>query len=251
MADFNNTDYIIVTGASSGIGKALALKLNEAGASIIAVARSFEKLEKAKNEAVHPENFYIEQKNLTEDVDSLPKFVTDLKNKYGKLRGLASVAGMDKVVTTQLLNKKDIDDVFLINYTAPVMLARGFLDRRNNIGKGANILFIASIAGVYPDRGQIIYASSKAALIAASVAISKETAPRGIRCNCISPAWINTPMFERQKESIGASTEQYALGIGEPDDVANLGAFLMSEKARWITAANYTMGGGVTNGKYV
>lgn len=248
---FTTNDRIIVTGASSGIGQAIAWKLNEQGACVIAIGRSLERLQETKLKSQYPENIYIEQKDLLEDIDGLPNYVKQLKGKYGKFKALACVAGADKVATLNMLNKNDIDEVFAINYTVPVMLAKGFADRRNNVGEGANILFLASIAGVYPDRGQIIYGGSKAALIAATIAISKEIAPRKMRCNCISPAWIETPMYYRQKSTIGASTEQYALGIGKPEDVANLAAFLMSNNARWITAANYTMEGGVINGKYV
>lgn len=241
---FNSEDIIIVTGASSGIGKALALKLNEEGAAVVGIGRSIERLEETKKSAFNRDQFYIEQKDLTDNVDLLPDYVKSLKEKYGKFKGLACVAGIDKVCTIQMLNKKDIDDVFLINYTVPMMLTKGFADRRNNIGEGANILFIASISGVYPEKGQIIYGASKAALIAATTAISKETALRKIRCNCISPAWVETEMYYQQNDSIGTSTEQYALGIGKPDDIANLGAFLMSDKARWITASNSILGGG-------
>lgn len=242
--EFTKEDNIIVTGASSGIGRALALKLNEQGATIIAIGRSKERLLETKDKAKFQEQFYIEQKNLIEDVDNLPDYIKSLKEKYGKFKGLACVAGIDKVCTIQMLNKKDIDDVFLINYTVPMLLTKGFTDKRNNVGEGANILFIASIAGVYPDKGQIIYGASKAALIAATTAISKETALKKIRCNCISPAWVETPMFQKQKETIGVSTEQYALGIGKPIDIAELGVFLMSDKARWITATNTILGGG-------
>lgn len=241
---FSKEDNIIVTGASSGIGKALALKLNEEGANVIGIGRSLDRLEEAKKSSVFPDRFSIEQKDLTIDVDSLPDYVKSLKEKYGKFKGLACVAGINKICTVQMLNKKDIDEVFLINYTVPMLITKGFADRRNNIGEGANILFLASIAGVYPDKGQIIYGASKAALIAATTAISKEMAIRKIRCNCISPAWVETEMFCRQNENIGTSTQQYALGIGQPEDIANLGAFLMSDKARWITATNNILGGG-------
>lgn len=242
--DFSKDDLIIVTGASSGIGQALALKLNELGAAVVAIGRSKERLLITKGNAAFSNQFFIEQKDLTQDVDFLPDYIKSLKDKYGKFKGLACVAGIDKICTIQMLNKKDIDDVFLINYTVPMLLTKGFADRRNNVGKGANILFIASIAGIYPDKGQIIYGASKAALIAATIAISKETSLRQIRCNCISPAWVETNMYKRQKENIGVSTEQYALGIGKPEDIANLGAFLMSDKARWITSTNTVLGGG-------
>ena len=246
MKNFHKEDVIIVTGASSGIGQSLCWKLNEEGATIIAVARSVEKLKVTKDNAKNPETIHIEPKDLSEDVDSLPLFVKSLREKYGKLKAIACVAGIDKVVTTQMLNQKDINEIFTLNYTVPMLLTKGFTDKRNNIGKGANILFIASISGVCPDKGQIVYGASKAALIAAMKSISKEIASRGMRCNCISPAWVETPMFEQQKELIGVSIDQYPLGIGKPEDVSNLGAFLMSDNARWITASNYIMSGGIS-----
>jgi NAD(P)-dependent dehydrogenase (short-subunit alcohol dehydrogenase family) len=81
--------------------------------------------------------------------------------------------------------------------------------------------------------------------------ISKEISIRKIRCNSISPAWIDTPMFNKYNETIGTNLEQYNLGIGKPSDVASLAAFLVSDEARWITGQNYILEGGVSNGKYI
>lgn len=242
MINFSSEDVFVVTGASSGIGKELALKLNELGATVVAVARSLDKMLQIKVSSKNPERFCIEQKDLTENVENLPDFIKYLKDKYGKIRGLACVAGVDKVVPMQMLSKRDIEHVFLINYTVPMLLTKGFIDKRNNVGEGANILYIASMAGVNPDKGQAIYGASKAALINSSIVISKEIATRNMRCNCISPAWVNTPMFENQNTSIGVSLKDYALGLGEPSDIANLGVYLMSDKAKWISGENYKIG---------
>lgn len=249
--NFSKEQIFIVTGASSGIGKSIALKLNELGASVIAIARSSEKLNKIKEMAKFQEIFFIEQKDLTDDIEGLPNYITNLKQKYGKFQGLACVAGVDVIQTLQTLNMADIENTFKLNYQAPIFLSKGFADRRNNVGEGACIVFIASISGVYPDKGQIVYGGSKAALIAASRAISKELSSRKIRCNCISPAWIETPMFNKQKELIGVDISNYSLGIGQPQDVANLASYLLSSEARWITGQNYILEGGVVNGKYI
>jgi len=240
--NFKKEDIIIVTGASSGIGRALSLKLNEQGATIIGIGRSKERLEETKQNALNQENFYIEQKDLTENTDVLPEYIKYLKEKYGKFKGLACVAGIKKISNVQMLNKKDIDSIFLTNYTVPMLLTKGFIDKRNNIGKGANVLFVASISGVNPDKGDIIYGSSKAALIAASIAIGKEVFSKGIRCNCISPDWVRTPMYEKQKENLGLLMNKNVSEIIEPDDIAELGAFLMSDKARLINAVNNIIG---------
>ncbi len=241
---FTNDDKIIVTGASSGIGQAIAWQLNTERASVIAIGRSLDRLQETKNNAKYPESIYIEQKDLLDDVDNLPNYVKYLRDKYGKFKAIACVAGVDKVLTINMLNKKDIDDIFTINYTVPMMLAKGFADKRNNVGEGANILFVSSIGGVYPDKGQIVYGASKAALIASTTAISKEIALRKMRCNCISPAQVKTPMYEKQKQ-LGVVHKELPLEVGKPSDVSNLACFLMSDSASWITGSNYMMTGGI------
>ena len=251
MLDFKKEDIILVTGASSGIGREIAVKLIQQGASVIATGRNITRLNETKEMSLHPENMYTEEKDLTADTDNIPLWIKSLKEKYSKLRGLVCAAGTDKVQTVQMINSELFDEVFKINYLVPMMLAKGFLDKRNNTGEGASIVFIASIAGVFPDCGQIAYASSKAALIAASKSISKEISRKKLRCNCISPAWIDTPMFKRQCELIGTNLDNYALGIGKPTDIANLTTYLLSDEARWITGQNYILDGGVLDGKYV
>ena len=241
---FSKEQIYIVTGASSGIGQAIALKLNERGASVVAIARSLEKLNATKVLSKYPDNFYIEQKDLVENIEDLPNYVCELKKKYGKFSGLACVAGIDIISPLQMLNIEDIKKTFSLNYEVPLFLSKGFADRRNNIGEGSSVVFITSIAGINPDKGQCVYGGSKAALIAATKAISKELSPRKIRCNCISPAWVETPMYHKQKELIGVNENDYALGIGQPVDVANLSAYLLSDDARWITGQNYVIDGG-------
>lgn len=241
--EFNKEDIFLVTGASSGIGQGIAQKLNELGAGVIAVARSVNKLEEAKNNSKFPENFFVEPKDLTENIEELPNFIKNLKEKYGKLRGLICCAGIDNPRALQIIEEKMSKDVFDINFFVPVFLAKGFADKRNHT-QNSSIVFIASSAGVYPDKGQTIYAASKAALIAAMKSISKELAQKGVRVNSISPAYVETPMFYKNKENIGANVEDYPLGIGKPIDLANMTAFLLSEEARWITGQNYIMDGG-------
>lgn len=241
--EFNKEDIFLVTGASSGIGQGIAQKLNELGAGVIAVARSVNKLEEAKNNSKFPENFFVEPKDLTENIEELPNFIKNLKEKYGKLRGLICCAGIGNPRALQIIEEKMSKDVFDINFFVPVFLAKGFADKRNHT-QNSSIVFIASSAGVYPDKGQTIYAASKAALIAAMKSISKELAQKGVRVNSISPAYVETPMFYKDKENIGANVEDYPLGIGKPIDLANMTAFLLSEEARWITGQNYIMDGG-------
>ena len=136
-------------------------------------------------------------------------------------------------------------NLFDTNYFAPIFLAKGFADRRVSIKGIASITFIASISALLGDKSQTIYGGSKAALIASAKTISHELAP-AVRVNCISPGPVNTPMTTRAIEQHGHynTLDGLSLGVGEPDDVANLTVFLVSDKARWITGQNYILDGG-------
>ena len=245
MIEFKKEDIFLVTGASSGIGQGVALKLNELGATVIATGRSLSKLEETKNNSAHPENIFLEPKNLTENIDELPLWVKSLKEKYGKLRGLVCCAGIIDDQPLSCIEEISAKNLFDTNYFAPIFLAKGFADRRVSIKGIASITFIASISALLGDKSQTIYGGSKAALIASAKTISHELAP-AVRVNCISPGPVNTPMTTRAIEQHGHynTLDGLSLGVGEPDDVANLTVFLVSDKARWKTGQNYILDGG-------
>ena len=111
------------------------------------------------------------------------------------------------------------------------------------------MLFLSSVSAVHPEKGHCLYGAAKAALAAAMKAVSRETALKGLRVHCLAPGWIRTPMLDAAKENMGESfaaqeESRYPLGFGEPEDVAWMAAFLLSDKARWITGLNFVLGGG-------
>lgn len=240
MISFNKEQIFIVTGASSGLGEGTALLLNELGATVIGIARNEERLNKMKAKCKYPENMHLEIKDLTEDIEGLPNYVKELKNKYGKFTGLACCAGIVDIKPLQIIDKKEMEKLFDIDYYAPIFLTKGFADRRNNVGVGASIVYIASIAAKYCDRGMLNYAGAKAALISSAKTIGRELAPQGIRVNCVSPSDIVTPMVETSNE-VRTNFAYYPLGAGQVDDVANMVVFLLSDKAKWLTTQNYRL----------
>lgn len=237
MISFTSDQRFIVTGASSGIGEAVALLLNELGASVIGIGRNRERLDAMKAKAKHPENVFWEQKDLAEDIKGLPAYVKALKDKYGKFQGMAYCAGLPGIQPLRAVEYEHMQQIFAVNYFAPVFMAKGFADKRNNNGKGSAIVCIASGGGVHCDPGMTEYAGSKGALIATMQSIARELAPSGLRVNCVSPTLISTNMADEIARSFAEG--KYPFGIGKPVDVANVVAFLLSDKTEWITAQNY------------
>lgn len=246
VISFNKEQIYIVTGASSGLGEGTALLLNELGATVIGIARNEERLKAMKAKCKHPENMYLEIKDLTEDIENLPQYVKGLKNKYGKFSGMAYCAGIVEVKPLQLLDFGEMKKLFDIDYFAPVFMAKGFADKRNNIGEGASAVFISSLSAISCSRAMATYSGAKAALISSIKSIAKECAPYKIRFNCVSPSDIKTPMVLKEvAEFMQNKEKKYPMGYGEVSDVANMIVYLLSEEAKWITAQNYVIDCGV------
>lgn len=244
MISFEKDQVYIVTGASSGLGEGTALLLNELGATVVGIARNKERLLKMKAKCKFPENMHLEIKDLTENIEELPQYVKELKNKYGKFAGMAYCAGISGVVPLKALDYTYLQNMFNVNYFAPILITKGIVDKRNNIGNGTSIVAISSISSLCSDKGHIAYSGSKSALCASIKSISKEVISSGIRINCVLPSNIKTPMTnsEGYEES---QKDLYPLGFGEPMDVANLIAYLLSDKAKFISGQSYVIDTGV------
>ena len=235
----------MVTGASSGIGEDIAKRLNQLGATVIASGRNEERLNGLKQSAQFPDNIRLEAADLTENISGLPEWIKSLRVKYGKLKGLICSAGLSLNDPLKVVDEKLSKNMFEINYWCPIFLAKGFADKRNNVGQGSSILFISSVAALRGGKSQTIYAGSKAALIASAQIISRELAPV-TRVNCISPALVDTGMAKNFLAMVGEELlDVYPLGIGLPSDISALAAFLVSDEARWITGQNYILDGGI------
>ena len=168
MISFTKDQIFIVTGASSGIGEGTALLLNELGATVVGIARNAERLNAMKSKCKFPENMHVEIKDLADDINSLPQYIKELKNKYGKFTGLAYCAGICQVNPLQTLDYNEMKTLFDIDYFAPIFMAKGFADRRNNVGYGASMVFISSQATSILEGGMVTYAGAKAALSASA-----------------------------------------------------------------------------------
>ena len=248
MISFTKDQKYIVTGASSGIGEGIALLLNELGATVIAMGRNKERLQALKLKAHDPEAMFLEAKDLAQDIGALPDYVKELRERYGKFSGMAYSAGVTAVAPVQVFDYEYAKRIFDINYFAPIMMTKGLLDRRNNVGKGASFVYLSSLDAFVSTRGQTLYAGSKAALSATIKGMAREVAFRGIRMNSLLPSMIKTPMTtSAESDKYGAKEvvdDQHPFGWGRVEDVANFAVFLLSDKAQFLSGQKYIVDSG-------
>ena len=245
MIRFNKEQIYIITGASSGLGETTALLLNRLGATVIAIARNEKRLFEMQKKSKYPKNIHIEIKDLTKDINDLPKYVKSLKEKYGKFSGMAYCAGISGAKPLQGIDYNFLKDIFDISYFARIMITKGIADRRNNMGKGTSLVYISSIDAVLSSKGQSGYSGAKSALSSSIKAIAKEISAIGIRANCVLPSMIKTPMTTVDNIiSEDDTLNLYPFGWGSPEDAANMIIFLLPDEAKFISGQNYIIDSG-------
>ncbi len=232
---------ILITGASSGIGQRVAIRLSYEGAKVIIVGRNKERLSETFSQ-LSGEGHISFVADITDE-----KIVKEGVSSLGTVHGVVHSAGITSHIPAQLIGKKQIDEVFKINFEAPVLLNR-FLISQKKLADGASLVFLSTMATLHPYYGGALYTSSKKALEGYCTTLALELASRKIRANCISPAMVQTPMLEKvtktlSPESMTVMKSVHPLGFGTPDDVANTVLFLLSDASKWITGANILMGG--------
>ena len=240
---------ILITGASSGIGRGISIACAGMGARVVLTARSMVRLQETRQmiaEFVHEQENLLEplviQADLTNE-DERQRLVADIP----LLDGLVQCAGVMNRVPGKLVEKQDIDSVFCPNVEAPMLLQSELL-RERKINKNASIVYMASIAARLATAGNALYSASKAAIISYAKCLALELAPRAIRVNCISPAMVWTDMAqigatqaELEKDQLQYPLKRY----GTPNDIANLAIYLLSDASCWMTGTCVEITGGV------
>ena len=234
MISFSNSDIFLITGASSGIGRAAALIMNELGASVIAAGRDEAKLQALKNEADKPDNIFIETRDMTEDISGLADWVKALAKKYGKLKGLVLSAGASITEPLKISDYENIKKLMDLNYYAPLMITKAFADRRVNTGSENTIVYVSSFGVHKGNKGQLAYTGSKGAFISSMRTIANELIDKDIRINAVSPSHTNTIMITDSLNNCEILNEVRNKYIANPEDIANIIVFLSSNKSLWI-----------------
>lgn len=232
---------ILVTGASSGIGKAIAIACAKMGGDVFITGRNVERLNETLR-LMQGENNKAIIADLTkaEDIDVLVSALP-------KLDGLVQCAGVGNRVLCKNITNTDLKHVFGSNVDAPILLQAVILSRKK-INKAASIVYIASRAANAPSIGNAIYSASKGAIISYAKCLALELASRMIRVNCICPAMIWTDLILEggiDKEQLKEAQLKYPLKrYGQPDDVANLAIYLLSDASCWMTGSSIDLTGG-------
>lgn len=232
---------ILVTGASSGIGKGIALACAKMGANVIINGRNDARLQATLEEMAQGQHSIIVG-DLTKMQD-----VKDVVSKCPALDGVVHCAGIGQRKLCKQLVEEDVDIMMLTNFKAPIMLQTELL-KQKKIKKSASIVFVASIASESPTIGNAMYSASKGALKAYAKCLSVELASRLVRVNCISPAMVWTDLILKgglTEEDLREDEKKYPLKrYGKPEDIANLAIYLLSDAASWMSNSDVRITGG-------
>lgn len=239
--DFGGCNYV-VTGASSGMGKQVAIELAEAGAKVLAIARGKEALEELKD--IYPENIEIAAADVC-DTASLEKAIAGFVLVNGKLDGAVHAAGISSLTPLRAFNESEARQIMETSFWAGVKLLQ-ICTKAKISNKGASFLLFSSVCSIRSDKGLFSYAGAKSAMKIAARTFAKETANRGLRINTISPGWVQTNMTDGLEDThnLYEVHSSSLLGIGKPQDVSGMVLFLLSDRARWITGADFVVDGG-------
>lgn len=235
---------ILVTGASSGIGRASAIECSKMGAKVVITARNEDRLKETLSN-MEGNNHLVIPCDLSDEtcIDNLVAAVPEMQ-------GLLNNAGFTKTLPIQFISGVDLNSVLRTNTVAPILLLQKLL-KKKKLKKGSSVVFTSSMAGIgHSSAGNSMYAASKGALSAFIRCAAKELAPKGIRVNAVCPAMVDTGILSSgtiSEEQLREDMKRYPLGrYGRPEDVAWAIIYLLSNASSWVTGDNLILDGGVS-----
>lgn len=232
---------ILITGASSGIGRAAAISCAKAGAKVVALGRNEEALQKTLSLLDGEGHSYYCADLASEEV-AIDKLFNEIVKDNGKLDGMVYSSGVHGVYPLRAVNRKIIDSVMLINYYGYIECVKEFSKKKNC--NGGNIVVLSSMAAHVGEVCQTIYSSSKAAVEAATRCLAVELADKGIRVNAVAPGMVETELIQRVLDR-GSKMEVIGAGqVAKPEQIADIILFLLSDMSSHITGKVIQTNGG-------
>lgn len=235
---------ILITGASSGIGRSTAIECSKMGASVYITGRNNERLIETLSQMSGNDNHAI-QADLTRSED-----ITSLLSEMPILDGCVNNAGIVKPLTVQFISNEAINEIFLINTFAPIVIMQKLV-RLKKIAKSGSIVFTSSISGLSCSYiGESLYSASKSAINGFVKGAALELSSRGIRVNCVNPGMIENNILKQgqiTEEQLEEDKKRYPLKrYGKPEEVAYAIIYLLSDASKWTTGSNLVVDGGFT-----
>jgi NAD(P)-dependent dehydrogenase (short-subunit alcohol dehydrogenase family) len=235
---------ILITGASSGIGRAVAIECSKMGATLVISARNEEHL----NETLS------QMDGLGHSI-----IITDLRSEDERTRlidgspvldGFVNCAGIVKTLPFQFVNTGELENLMNINFSAPVLISAELV-KRKKFSKNSSIVFLSSISGVVCVwGGNSMYSASKGAINGMMKNMALELASKGIRVNSVNPGMVETHIFDAgtiTSEQLEEDKKRYPLKrYGKPEDIAYAVIYLLSNASGWVTGSNLVIDGGFT-----
>lgn len=244
----NLTDKrILVTGASSGIGRETSILLSKLGAHVIMIARRLPQLEETFTNLEGTDHKYYSY-DLS-DTNGIDEYIQKVISENGKLDGFVHSAGVDSSRPLKMLKPDYVDEVMRINFYSFIEIVR-CITKKGNFNEGMSIVGVSSVASLQGNQSKTVYCASKAAMDAAVRCMAKELSSKKIRVNTVMPGLIKTPIFDTfldqgldSEDAKNVMARQY-LGVGETIDVANTIAFLLSNASKFVTGTSIAVDGG-------
>jgi NAD(P)-dependent dehydrogenase (short-subunit alcohol dehydrogenase family) len=236
---------VLVTGASSGIGRAVAVECARAGARVVVNGRNQERLDQtlallreaggAGNDADH--------RACAADLTDAAQ-LAQLVDQAGELDGVVHAAGIDGVTPVRMLRQGFMESVLNGNFMAPLLLTQKLLFKKS-LRNGGSLVFLSSIAAHTGTVGVGPYSASKAALEGMIRCLALEIAPRGMRANALAPGLVDTPLVNQDRAWLEEKGKSYPLGLGKPEDVAYAAVYLLCDASRKLTGTRLHLDGGI------
>jgi len=238
---------VVITGASSGIGRKCAISCSQMGATVILLGRNKQRLSETFSLLNNGEHLSYSI-DLTE-YEQIESVISDVIQKVGRIDGFIHAAGIEKTIPLKMMKASIYKDLFEINFVSGFELAK-LLSKKKYCNNTGSFVFISSIMSIAGNAGLTGYCASKGALVSGTRAMAVELAPKKIRVNCVSPSHLeDTEMSNAKNENIGAEAltkliEMHPLGLGSKIDVANACIYLLSDASKWVTGTNLIVDGG-------
>lgn len=237
---------VLVTGASSGLGRATAAALAECGARVILTGRDAGKLEESRTPLVG--TGHVSVASDFGDADGVADLIKSIAAEHGQFDGIFHSAGTYMAMPARMTKQRHIDNMFTASVWGAFGVARAAA-QKNVMRDGGSMVFMSSVAAERGHVGTTAYAGAKATILGMIPVLAIEMAPRRVRANAIIAATIETEMHfntiaNLPNELVQDGLSRHLLGFGSPRDIANAVIYLMSDAGRWITGTALTVDGG-------